>query len=1814
MRQVLTMLFIVLAVITLVGHGIWVAIAAVLRLLNGGPAGRAAPVAGTVCRGCGHVSALQICPRCAADKSKPGAAVGDGGRGPANGGDLAATIRQLDRWVFDGTIDADTHRRLHAIAEVEQREKGRSASLDRVLGREAAPPPVATGLANPKPAAQFDQDDDEAIAMQPVEADEAAASTMDALADAAVAESGYTANEPISLTPPPVPPPVPAARPAASPATSPIATPAPPPARTTPWTEILASFMEESHIRWGEIIGGILIVGCSLALVRSGWGEISAKPLLRFSLFTLVTAGLFGLGFYSHRRWRLPTTSRGLLVIATLLVPLNFLAMAAYSETSSVDDWRITLGQLAAGAVFLGLLWRAGSLLVPGGAVLVPLAVLGPSLLQLLNRAWADDAAQGLVGGTGAAGPGGRPLLLMALSLAPLAIYLGSIGYPLLRAWPRLSISARRGWPLLRLMGLASFAAALPLGLLVHKAGRVAGVGTTLAAVSPVVNLYALPALLMAVFFWRRARRPRLANLRTTATAVGVAGVAIMLAAAGMAWPTPAHLVPIAAIDFALLTLAAMTMVIPLAHLPALLCLVVAALLGANVARGRVAWGEPDTTLVIRALLGATSAYVLCGLPPLLACAAAWLHYAKRRTPDAVIYARTAAGVAVAGLLMVVAWGLGRSPDHGATWALAGYAPAFLAVGFFLRRRVATWFGLVLLLAALAQAMLVRYPVAEPHEEGLRWVLLVFATLTGAGWLATRRIEASEASFARPTRRACKAGLLAAFLVQGAGLMSVATQGFMFHGAGEEIAAALWLAAMALAVGLVAGSTRFFALGQASMTLAAMAVSILVVRNQPWAPMDGRMGLLAPWGQFAFVGALAVSGLPWVVLRLVLDRVARLRPFLEKHRAVVRPAWGPFDQVIIIIALLVLSILVLEAIYPSVANEISRRSIDFTPVDSVRQADTLGVAAWALLALIFVDQAARLWERFRKHHVGLMLVMALVACLLVAGGWRASTAVGAAIRWNVAVVVLLVGAALWNGRRIEALATRAGWPGFPEKAVGLAGNIRQGVCAVATLIVVLLSVLPVSALLNGGHPAIPADGSVFARMGPDAALAGPIVILTLTMLGHAIHLRRNIWAIVGGLGWHLAVTLVAVQRLAADDGRIEGVEFVEILQLNALAAGLFAAGWGLARAQAARVAGILGQPSARAGAERHFAVAALAVVGLLKVVGLVGDAEGRPIPSSTTIAAAAWGAAVLALGVSLLLRPRRGALRGIHSAVPAGVGVILDQFDLPARWLAWWGVGTLSFHALLSVLVALWIVRRSRRDEPTFSAEPEPLGIPDWLLFATRGMALVAAVLAFSCLFTFDSATLHRSAGEALLLRLAGPTLLVAAAVALAMLGLHKLNDTLKGEALAVGAVAALLWAQAWIAPGTPSSAEPFGFLGAVFGPTEHLLDRLVVAMIALGLYGVACVLAPSRLGRHAAVWAGPLRKVALGSLVAAGVALGLTFAGEVIARVADRSMPISLWAAVVVAVALAGAAVGAVVAAVRDDSGLSLTLRKACVYAAEALVVLEIAHLRLTMPWLFGGWVGQFWPIFVMIIAFTGAALSEHFKRRGVEALADPLHRTAAFLPVLPLLAAMIVGSEVVPVWSLFVAASAVYALIAKRLKSFLFSILAIAAGNGALWDLLHHSAALAFARHPQVWLIPPAACVLVAAHLNRLRLGPAKLASIRYACLATIYLGSSVEVFLRGVPQSPWLPLVLARLSVAGVLAGVMFRVRSFLFMGAAFLLVAMVAMVWHASASLGWTWIWWVAGIGLGVAIIALFAYFERRRQVMGEVIRGLRQWDA
>ncbi|MEZ6089142.1 MAG: hypothetical protein R3C05_14165 [Pirellulaceae bacterium] len=62
-----------------------------------------------------------------------------------------------------------------------------------------------------------------------------------------------------------------------------------------------------------------------------------AHRLLPSLVFLLGTAGVEAAGLYTLRQWNLKDTSRAVLIIATLLIPLNIVAGIALATGSGTD-------------------------------------------------------------------------------------------------------------------------------------------------------------------------------------------------------------------------------------------------------------------------------------------------------------------------------------------------------------------------------------------------------------------------------------------------------------------------------------------------------------------------------------------------------------------------------------------------------------------------------------------------------------------------------------------------------------------------------------------------------------------------------------------------------------------------------------------------------------------------------------------------------------------------------------------------------------------------------------------------------------------------------------------------------------------------------------------------------------------------------------------------------------------------------------------------------------------------------------------------------------------------------------------------------------------------------------------------------------------------------------------------------------------------------------------------------------------------------------------------------------------------------------
>lgn len=594
----------------------------------------------------------------------------------------------------------------------------------------------------------------------------------------------------------------------------------------------------------------------------------------------------------------------------------------------------------------------------------------------------------------------------------------------------------------------------------------------------------------------------------------------------------------------------------------------------------------------------------------------------------------------------------------------------------------------------------------------------------------------------------------------------------------------------------------------------------------------------------------------------------------------------------------------------------------------------------------------------------------------------------------------------------------------------------------------------------------------------------------------------------------------------------------------------------------------------------HHAAAALgaATVLVTAIIATLVAATGREPSASVAGVGLSW-LATFALWVAL----RRDAMSKHVAAALYALGLAALLQIVARQGLAPSSLATTVCVALAGYVLAVCVVRRIWQHRVSDSTTAAPA----WFAFANDFLVVASVLPAFGVSIR-DPQLAHRLAV------IAGPALLAAAAV----LSSAWLAGGL-GQAHAAGLGCATLVLAAWaaVSPTTPAPA----------------LHRAVGAMSAF----MVCILACGVAGRWLAAessWRAAARRVVSAAIVLGSIALLYCIGVEVSAVAHGESVPMNGVAVAAMIAAIAGLIAAAIAFAVSDRlDPLRLTpaAKERYVYAAEALGAVLALHFRATMPWLFTGFITQYWPVLIMVLAFVGVAAQELCERYGQRVLGRPLGRTGLFLPTMAALELFLAASQV-HYSVVLLTVGAFYGILAALRHSIPLAAASGAALNGSLWYLLYHTPGLALTQHPQLWFVPPALGVLAAGHFTRDRLTAAQLRALHYGCLLTVYLSSTADIFLIGVAKAPWLPLVLAGLSVVGIFVGFASRLRSFLMMGTGFLCLSLFTMIWHATSNLGWTWVWYVAGIVLGAGIITVFALFEHKRAEMNAWVEQFKTW--
>jgi hypothetical protein len=394
---------------------------------------------------------------------------------------------------------------------------------------------------------------------------------------------------------------------------------------------------------------------------------------------------------YTEYRWKLPTTSRGILTIATLLVPLNFLAIAAVSAGNT--SGALVIGsELAAPAIFLCLVYFAGRIITPGCAHILSAGVLGSSVGQLLVRHFALLDAS--------------PWLLIFLGAFPVVCYVVTVGLALRVVLHDRQIDESETTTVFTTLGTMSFAALLPFGLLLYRSGPI---GMSMMYLAPLVTLWGVPMLATGTILWRRIANRELVAARTAGTALGILGLMIVLAGMFLAWPNPACIVPAALLNFAILTALAVALELPVAHVIAALCFALAYVVTFHVISGNITWENLRVMSLLEVSVSVRSGQALAGAVALFVIASEWLGNLKNRTsqeeglaPAVQSYLVAASITAIVSLVLVT--GLGISAlDQYSIWIVYGlYALGAFWIAWRRRAVQFAWVGSALMLGALA--------------------------------------------------------------------------------------------------------------------------------------------------------------------------------------------------------------------------------------------------------------------------------------------------------------------------------------------------------------------------------------------------------------------------------------------------------------------------------------------------------------------------------------------------------------------------------------------------------------------------------------------------------------------------------------------------------------------------------------------------------------------------------------------------------------------------------------------------------------------------------------------------------------------------------------------------------------------------------------------------------------------------------------------------------------------------------------------------------------------------------------------------------
>jgi hypothetical protein len=935
----------------------------------------------------------------------------------------------------------------------------------------------------------------------------------------------------------------------------------------------LAAFMEQRNILWGELIGGLLMVGCSVALVISLWQSLEEIPFFPFLILAAITVALFGAGRYTLTHWRLATTSLGLLGIATLMVPLDFLVLAGLS---SGREGPIGIAVKVAAIVSFALLIRmAGHYLYmdrPNDSTfwrmlsdrrLLMLAVLGGSAVAV-------PAPRFLAWETPEWG------MLAWLAGVPVVSHALTIG---------LAIGRRRyetpsPMSLLGLVGLATFPLALTLGFAgLWMTSRGLDTGLVRAALAVAITVSAAVVQHAGL----TAQRSASGGLAVATTAVVLAGALVQMIGLVLAWPNPSLIVAVALIDYVAFTVAAGIYRIPPLHMFALPCVSLASVLGYHL----VVHGDTidnRTVWILRHLTIGETGPVLAGIGVVFTCIADRLRRPGLRSHGmwylggfavasafALIItgmtgiafparaAATAGSIVIVALLLEYRWGE-TALGHAAAFLLTPTALGTLhavAPGEYPLWGTA-FAGLALALFAARE----RWWPAALVAGGVPFVLAIVRTTPApAAWDSASLGLLAAAMFLEAVRRrqvvlAWAGSMLALFGIGAACFVADVRSPLM-----PDIPL-LAHASLILALATIArrfersrALTRPLATSADIGTFAAAAAIASNFAGTEFTMTSALAGWLAGVWLFkaidrcsaewfgGFQAALSVSAVAGVAATLhdngLVHFITSASPLyayglalmllsgvwvglriLLGPRALFDPRWPAVDRVMLGLLIAGQLVVAIARVGPQIVNELAPAGVSALAwLDDAAAPPWL---VWANLATSGLVLFGARWDaRTANRRVAVaagMMALAVTAAALACNWFADQRASASMLRWGIAVAFAAASIPFWARQSSLRLAVRLRVP-----TVATPAEARDSLRQLRALLLIIgavplaITAVTIIGFLQGSPPSGPIRGSFFHRLGLVMSHGLSMGLVAAALVGHGIRERRAIYAFAAGV-------------------------------------------------------------------------------------------------------------------------------------------------------------------------------------------------------------------------------------------------------------------------------------------------------------------------------------------------------------------------------------------------------------------------------------------------------------------------------------------------------------------------------------------------------------------------------------------------------------------------------------------------------------------------------------------------------------------------